>query len=350
MRTWLRKQWPAIKVLFTAAVLFFICRQLVRDLGRPELEKPSLHLGWLGLAGVLYLAGLGFSAFFWYHLLKMVGQRPEIMRSVRAYYIGHLGKYLPGKAWALVQRATLAQSPGVTAGVAGMTAFYEVLTTMASGALLAAILLSILGPDSPAPVKWSLLWGLFAGDRPDANLLDRMILVGLALVLLALVGVPILPPLFNRLVRRLSLPFQEPGTASVHLPLGALAEGLALTICGWLFLGASLWAVMQSVATETLPLTWQTSGRYSAFLSLAYVLGFAVLLAPGGLGIRETFLYLFLTPEMRCQPGLTGIDPWVPVVLLRVVWTVAELIVAVCLYRFGSPAAAGAAPERKVAP
>ena len=44
---------------------------------------------------------------FWYRLLRQLGQRPTALAAVRAYYIGHLGKYLPGKACALLLRATL---------------------------------------------------------------------------------------------------------------------------------------------------------------------------------------------------------------------------------------------------
>ena len=40
-----------------------------------------------------------------------VGQRPGGMATVRAYYIGQLGKYVPGKAWALLLRSVLIRGP-----------------------------------------------------------------------------------------------------------------------------------------------------------------------------------------------------------------------------------------------
>src|SRR5207244_7795702 len=147
MRAWLRKWWPLLKALLALAILVAIGRQFVRDLSRPELWQRSLHPGWLVLSGVLYLLGLGFSAFYWYRLLSVLGQRPSLLRSVRAHYIGQMGKYLPGKAWALFLRSNLVRSPTTGVGVAVITSFYEVFITMLSGALLAAVLSGMQARD-----------------------------------------------------------------------------------------------------------------------------------------------------------------------------------------------------------
>jgi hypothetical protein len=334
MRNTPRQWWPVLKLLFTAAILFFVSRQVFRDLHEPSwVARPALHPGWLALAALLYLAGLGFSAFFWLRLLRMLGQQPGILRSIRAYYIGHLGKYIPGKAWALMYRATLAQSPGVKAGVAGATAFYEVLTTMASGALLAAILLWFVGPETTTGLDWPLLWKVLTSqERPSEAVFDGHFLSLIALILFGVIILPISPLLFNRMVRRLSLPFLEPGKSPLQVPPAALLEGLALTACGWLFLGTSLWAVFQSLSDVTEPLTWRVLSRDSAYLSLAYVLGFVILLAPGGLGIRESFLFIFLSPDVADLPGWEGRTAMLPVVVLRLVWTLAEAVIATVLY------------------
>src|SRR5207302_7053119 len=106
-----------------------------------------------------------------------------------------LGKYLPGKAWALVMRGSLVRGPEVRLGVAIITSFYEVLTTMASGALLAAV--------------------LFAVQPPAATELT-MHPVFLGALLVALLGVPLLPWVFNRLVERLARRFQD--VESFRLP------------------------------------------------------------------------------------------------------------------------------------
>ena len=54
--------------------------------------------------GVLPVAVLGLAFYVvavpLFQPLGELGQRPPLLMAVRAYYLGHLGKYLPGKAWA----------------------------------------------------------------------------------------------------------------------------------------------------------------------------------------------------------------------------------------------------------
>src|SRR5581483_4914168 len=121
MRDGFRKWWPWCKAFLALAILIAIGRQLLRDLRRPDLWQYSIQLDWLFACGLLYLAGLGFSAVFWYRLLTLLGQQPAFLAAMRAYYVGHLGKHLPGKAWALLLRTTLIHGPDVRLGVAGLS-------------------------------------------------------------------------------------------------------------------------------------------------------------------------------------------------------------------------------------
>jgi hypothetical protein len=341
-----------LKVLFTLAVLGFVGRHFARDLSRLDLADRPLHFGWLTLAGLLYLAGLGFSAYFWIRLLRMLGQEPDSFQALRAYYLGHLGKYLPLKAWALIMRVTLVRCEKVRGAVAGLTAFYEVLTTMTSGVLLAALLFGIMGsPPISDPVDWAALERLARMEAPPETGLPSRLLVVVALVLTAVVGLPIVPWVFNHYARRLSLPFQDAGSAPLpHLTTGALVQGLILTAGGWLLLGASLWAVVQSVAGQDVPLTWVAWGHYTAVLSLAYVIGFAVVAVPGGLGVREFFLTVLLAPgltqALKATDDQARATAVLAVLLLRVVWMAGEVTVAAVIYWF--PGAAVSTPTRSV--
>jgi hypothetical protein len=348
MQPWIRKSWPAVKILFTVAILAAVGRYFYREMQHASEEgllKRSIHPGWLALSGGLYILGLGCSAWFWIRLMRSSGQRPEVLPSVRAYYLGHLGKYLPGKAWALVLRATLARGAGVSLAVAGVTSLYEVLTTMAAGALLAVVLFAMDAPDTLPSGDWSGFRRLFSQGTPDSADLDRKVLVTLALGMLMIVGLPIIPPVFNRLVKRLrSLKNlmagqREPETTppQVHVRMTILAEGLAMTAFGWMLLGASLWAVLQAILDEPRMMTLAEWGRLSAILSLSYVAGFIIVLIPSGLGVREFFLHLFLVPELSRQwtdqASAVPTAVW-SVLLLRVVWTAAEMVTAVVVVGF----------------
>lgn len=340
-----RRAWPILKAILWLLLVYLIGRQFARDLQRPELYQRPLHAGWLLLAGLLYLLGLGFSATYWYRLLGHLGSRPPLGAALRSYYIGHLGKYLPGKAWALFLRTSLVRGHGVPVGLAALTSLYEVLTTMAGGVLVAAILFTLLGADAGAGLNTDTLRQLLWMEQPGEGGVQRSVLVLVSLLLFGAFLVPLHPPLFNWLVRRMSNPVAATsnGNPILHIRFVYLLEGLALTAAGWLFLGASFAAALRGIVGEDWPLFDVRTARLPAIMGLSYVIGFVVLIAPGGLGVREFLLTLLLTPELVGLQGMGVDDARATVVLavlvLRLVWTAAELITAlVC--RLTSPAAA----------
>src|SRR5262245_57290218 len=151
MKRWLRRWgWTVGKAVLALAILVGVGQQFYHHLKRLDPATLPLRPGWLALAAGLYLLGLGGSAWFWVRLLRTFGERPAGLAAVRAYYISHLGKYAPGKAWALLLRGELIRGPDVRFGVAILSAFYEVLTTMAAGALLAAVLFAASPPAALA--------------------------------------------------------------------------------------------------------------------------------------------------------------------------------------------------------
>jgi uncharacterized membrane protein YbhN (UPF0104 family) len=231
--------------------------------------------------------------------VRATGEWLPALPGARGYYISHLGKYAPGKGVALVMRTAAAVEAGVRPGVAVLTGFYETLTTMAAGALVgAALLVGAGGHDR------GTLWRLLG--------------------LLALVGVPILPGVFNRVVERLSARVARDGPAPPRLGFQTLLLGLALTACGWFLLGASLEAVLHSLDLRPEPWSLSSWLRSTAFVALAWVPGF-IASTPGGLGVREFVLQQFLAPEL-------GARAVVVVLLLRLLWTLAELVLAAVLW------------------
>jgi uncharacterized membrane protein YbhN (UPF0104 family) len=343
MRAWFRKAWPYLKLLFAVAILAAIGRQFARDLSRLDLGRHALRLEWLAVSGALYLVALGFSAVYWYLLLVGCGQKPAAVAATRAYYIGHLGKYLPGKAWSLLMRITLIRGPGVSLGTAALTTFYEVMATMAGGVLLAAVLFVLHTPDSAGPIDWRELPRVFAPQAEDQPAPDPRLAAFSSAVLFGVTCGPLVPFLFNRVTNRMTLRFREPNAPPPRVRTVQLLEGLVLTGIGWLFLGASLWAVLQAVVEPAPPWSADLIGRYTAPLALSYVAGFVFVISPGGLGVREYLLTLFLAPDLESFLGPANGEARalavLAVLLLRVVWTVAEILAAGVLYWLPGPAA-----------
>jgi glycosyltransferase 2 family protein len=337
MGTRWRRWWPILKVVIAAVVVTAVGWSFARDLSNPALWQRSFQPAWLLACAVLYLIGLGCWCLYWGRLLVRLGQQPQIPALIRAYYVSHLGKYVPGKAWTLFLRAGLASSPTVRPGLAGMTAFYEVVTTMASGAIIAALLLACYGREESAGVDWQGLWAVVTVQPPELFVLGRWTSVALALSLLAVVGIPLLPPMFNRLAEKLSQPFRGKDPAPLpRITTPALLEGLAITGLGWLFLAASFWAALQAITDGRLATSPELLARTTAALGIAYVAAFVLLFAPGGLGVREYLLTLLLVPELAAALSLEHDEARSLVVLtvlgLRLTWTAAEIVTAACVW------------------
>ena len=196
----------------------------------------------------------------------------------------------------------------------GVTATYEALTSMGAGAILGAVLLPMLNINLG-----------FIGLRFGV---PNSVLIAIAAIPL---GIGLLHQLIVRIARRKLGP-------DVHLPnmnLMVLIRGLVQTSLGWLLLGLSVWMVMQAVRPEIAAFRWEDVIRVTAINCLSYVLGFVVLVAPAGGGVRE-WVFVELLPREFAN-GLTpavaeGLAVIVALVV-RLVWTAAELILGLLLYK-----------------
>jgi glycosyltransferase 2 family protein len=233
---------------------------------------------------------------------------------------------------------------GVSFGLAALTSFYEVLTTMAAGVLVSAVLFAVLGTDAGAGLNAETLRDLLWLQQPGEGGLQRPVVVLMASLLFVAIVVPLHPSIFNRIAHRMSLPFRERDAAQLpHIRFIYLLEGLAIIAIGWLLLGASFAAALRGIVGAEWPLFDVRSARLPAIMGLSYVIGFVVLIAPGGLGVREFLLTLLLTPELVGVQGMGIEDARATVVLavlvLRLVWTAAELLTALICRLTGRAAA-----------
>jgi uncharacterized membrane protein YbhN (UPF0104 family) len=303
----MRRLWPAVRIILIIAVIIAVGWEFARILRAPELWVRPVRLrpGWLAAAAALNVLGLAFPALFWFVLLRALGQRPRPLATVRAYFVGQLGRYIPGKVIGLGLRARLLAGPGVGQGVAILTIVYEALTTLASGVLLGLLLLAF-EPRS-AVLGWRVL------------------------PLLAVVAILLIPAVFNRLAEWTSRPFRAPDASPPPPVRGLLlGVGLALTACGWLLQGGVLWIVVEDLVPGAWPSPLHAWGRCAAYVALAYAAGFLVLASPGGLGVRDLLIQQFLTRDLAVVlgPAAAAATAVVAALLMRLLWTVLDVACA----------------------
>jgi uncharacterized membrane protein YbhN (UPF0104 family) len=319
------KRWLllGVKLSLVAIVLWGIHRTAysgLAELERQHWSPASLRPGWLVLSGALYLLALLPSGVFWYRLLRVLGQEPHLAETLRAYYIGHLGKYVPGKALVVILRTGLIRSHRVNTTTAAVSVFYETLTMMAVGAFVAGAILL-------AAFRHQTLLMLVAG--------------GLMLV----AGLPTLPPVFRRLVKLTGAGRADPVAAEklVHLRTSMLARNWLSIAAGWCLCGLSLWATLVGCGYGHWPASGEEIALCIAASALAVVAGFLSLI-PGGALVREAVLFELLQPTFGEAGAL------VSALLARLVWLVAELLISGILYSLGSSRSPQGGPAASVEP
>ena len=201
-----KRRWVLwLKWAIVVTVTVFVVRAVVsaRDQLRQEggFSLRQLHWSWLMGSVVLYLTGLLPMGLYWHRLLRAMGQHPRLRDTLRAYYAGHLGKYVPGKAMVVVIRTALLNQSQVEPAVAAVSVFAETLTMMTVCACLAALILSIF----------------FA---------SHVGLLLLAIMLMLLSGVPTWPPVFRFLVRKFRVSVLRPSVESA-------LDGFTCALCFW---------------------------------------------------------------------------------------------------------------------
>ncbi|MCX7425229.1 MAG: lysylphosphatidylglycerol synthase domain-containing protein [Planctomycetia bacterium] len=301
-RTHLRKLTAAaVKLLVVAVVFWFVSGTIFTAWKQLRGYSWQIRPGWLVASAGLYLLGLLPAGLFWHRVLKTLGQDARLGETLRAYYIGHLGKYVPGKAMVVVLRAGLIRSHRVSTGVAAVSVFFETLTMMSVGAFISAAILA-------------------------ARFREQRYLCLVALGLMVGAGLPIVPPIFRRLARWAGVGRSDPATAAAMANLGwrSLAEGVVAMTLAWVLLGTSLWAVLRAMDVPDLNLVAEMP-LYVASVSLAMVAGFLSLI-PGGLGVRDLILVKLVAPQFG------DVAAAVSAVFLRLVWLVAELAISAILY------------------
>ncbi|MFN2540443.1 MAG: lysylphosphatidylglycerol synthase domain-containing protein [Mycobacteriales bacterium] len=250
------------------------------------VNKYSAQLGdafqRTGLKAVLLsllaaLTGLLASAFCWRALLAALGSPMPIRLSLHVFFVGQIGKYLPGNVFAVAAQAELARDHGVPRSrivTAGLV-FLGVLT--ATGLLVAAAVLPFASPEVLRRYGWAL--------------------VALPIGLVALA-----PPVLDRLIR-VALKIVRRPAPERPLDRRQLLASVGWALVMWACYGVHLLPLVQAQPHESgHHLLLVSTGGYA----LAWTAGFLFVIAPAGAGVREAILVLALAGIAK-QPEATAV-------------------------------------------
>lgn len=228
----------------------------------------------------------------WRVLLAGLGSPLSFWAASRVMFVGQLGKYLPGSVWPVLAQMELATDHGVPRRRTASASLINMPVTVLSGLIASMVTLPFAGGSTPYLWAFAVLPFALACVHPK--------------VLNYLLGV------MFRLARR--PPLEQPLTGRV------VAGAVGWSLMTWVFYGLGTWVLAVRVgvpAGVALPLS---TGAFA----FAWTLGFIVILAPAGAGIREVVMVAILSHPL----GVTASAALAVALVSRAVTAVGDLATA----------------------
>lgn len=288
-----RRWWRLAQGLLAIVVIGIAVRKLAGNWGELRAQTVAWRVrpAWLVVSLGLVWTAYALLVEAWRRVVVSMRQRLRYRDAARICMVSNLGKYIPGKVWAVAGNALLAQRAGVEPHAAVAGAVVNQALSIAAGIVLVAVI-------APTALR------SYGGSYVIATVVVAVLALGLVVTLTL--------PRALRLVRRL-LPASVPDLAPV--PPGVMAGALAANVAAWAVYGVAFLALARGLSPEA-RLGWTQA---TAVFTISYLVGLVAVFAPGGAGVRESAFTLLLA-----QP--VGLKLAVALALAsRVLLTITEL-------------------------
>lgn len=295
--------WRALQFLAGALLVGLAVRSIVANWQTLQAQpiEWQLSTGWIVASVLVVFASYAVLIEAWRRVVRSMGETLAFWTAVRIWFLASLGKYIPGKVWAVAGAAVLAQRAGVDPSVAVAGALVLQVLALASGAAVVAITAA------------EAFQTVGRGATPIAA----------AIILLSLIGVAGLTsqPFLDRVGRLLPASWPRPRA----IPAGMVGAAFVANVLAWIGYGVALLLLTRGLLPGVVLSLPQAIGVFTC----SYLAGFLALFAPGGLGPRESVFLLLLAGDIGLKPAaalalasrllLTGTEvlPAVPLLLRR---------------------------------
>jgi hypothetical protein len=256
------------QLVIVAVVAWLVARALRGQWSDLRRASAQLDADWslVALSSALVLTAYAVLIEVWRRLARG-GAPVAYHRAARIWFVSSLGKYVPGKLWAIGAMGAMARREGVPATAAAGAAILNQAVNVAAGfAVLAASGAGVLPLIYPVGASAAL--------------------VVAAVSVAGLLALPlVLPRLLDRIGR------QTGRWGGAVIPASALWLSIVGNLAAWVLYGVAFHVFVRAVLGAA-PVSWASS---VAVFTGSYLAGYLALFAPGGLVVREAAVVAALT-------------------------------------------------------
>ena len=226
----------------------------------------------------------------WEALLAGLGSPLRTTTAGRIFFIGQLGKYIPGSVWPVLTQMELGAKANVPRSRSASASILTMILSLATGLLVAAATLPFA--HYSAGYDWVFI---------------------LVPVILVCLYPRVLNPLLNWLFKLTKRPgLDQPVT------LKMLSKALAWSLLAWIANGVQIWILADKLGAPAGRTILIALGGYA----FAWCVGFVIIFAPAGAGFRDLLVVAVLAPVLPYAPALAV------ALVSRAVNTISDLLVA----------------------
>jgi uncharacterized membrane protein YbhN (UPF0104 family) len=223
-------------------------------------QNPAVVLAALALC----MAAVAMSFVIWRGSMAALGSRVPVRIGARMFFVGQLGKYLPGSVWPVVAQMRMGRDAGLPRARVGL-----------------AFLLTL---------GLSVLWGLVVGlSALPALLREEGNAAASLLIVVPVVLVLLVPKVINGLLAR-ALRLLRRGPLEVQLAGRDIVRGSLWTLLYLLVQGSHVWVLAMGFGADPLESFPVAVGGFA----IAFALGPLLVVLPAGAGVREAVLVVLL--------------------------------------------------------
>ncbi len=286
-----KRLWRRVaQILIAGVFVFFIARAMAGRWSEVRDVIGNITVRALVLSLFAATAAVWCSFMSWRAILTDFSHPVPVSGAMRIFFVGQLGKYLPGKVWPVLTQMRLGKAFDVPGRSSAAAVLIAMLMGLGTALLVTACVLPILGDSAFKQYWWTLLVLPVAVAALWPAVLNKLLSWA------------------TRLLKREPMP--KPLTAR------GIIRSAVWSLGTWLLYGIALWVLLLDLGGTGPDLVIRSIGAFAG----SWAIGFLLAIAPAGVGPREVALVVLLGPAVGEPVAL------VAALISRLVITAADLI------------------------